>query len=301
MRIGVTGATGFIGRALVRRLVADGHEIVVVTRDPERLVPGLSRPGVVACGWEETAEAMAARGIEAWVHLAGEPIAGKRWTRQKKEEIRRSRVETTRRVVEWIAGSAAERETVLVSASAVGFYGYSDTTVWAEGDPGGEDFLASVVKEWEAEAQKAEKFKARVVLARFGVVLGREGGALPRMALPFRMGLGGPVGSGRQWISWIHVEDAVGLLCLALEKPVEGPLNVTSPKPVTMEEFGRTLARVLRRPYWLPAPAPLLRAVFGEGADVLLRGQRVLPKRAEAYGYSFQYPDLEGALHAIYR
>jgi uncharacterized protein (TIGR01777 family) len=301
MRIGVTGATGLIGRALVRRLVADGHEVVVVTREPERMVPDPTRPKVVVCGWEETAEAMAARGIEAWVHLAGEPIAGKRWTREKKEEIRRSRVETTRRVVEWIAGSASDRETVFISASAVGFYGYSDTAIRVEGDPGGEDFLASVVQEWEAEAQKAEKFKARVVLARFGVVLDREGGALPRMALPFRMGLGGPVGSGRQWISWVHVEDAVGILRLALEKPVEGPLNITSPKPVTMEEFGRTLARVLRRPYWLPAPAPLLRAVFGEGADVLLRGQRVLPKRAEAYGYSFQYPDLEGALRAIYR
>lgn len=298
MKIAVTGATGLIGRALVDRLLAEGREVVVVTRDPGRFAGG-RRPGVAACGWDETPESMAARGIEAWVHLAGEPIAGKRWTKAQKEAIRRSRVETTRRVVEWIERSGGEG-TVLVNASAVGFYGTSDTATFDEESPGGGDFLASVVAKWEGAARRAEEFGARVVLARFGVVLGREGGALPRMALPYRMGVGGPIGTGRQWISWIHLDDAVGLIVRALDAPVGGPLNVTSPNPVTMDEFGRTLGRVLGRPHRLRVPAAALRMIFGEGADVLLRGQRVLPKRALEWGYSFQYPHLEGALRAIF-
>ncbi|MCL6577153.1 TIGR01777 family oxidoreductase [Kyrpidia sp.] len=305
--VGVTGGTGFVGRALIRDLLHSGYGVMIVTRDPERFrrtVPAGAGVGEVeVCGWDVLMDRARRKRVETWVHLAGEPIAGRRWSKRQKEAILRSRAESTRRVVEVLSSAQVPGggRPVLVSASAVGFYGTSETAVFTEEDPGGDDFLATVVKMWEEEALRAEKFGARVVRVRLGVVLGREGGALPRMVFPYRLGIGGRIGTGRQWVSWVHLADAVGLFRFAIERPVQGAVNAVSPNPVTMETFGRTLARVLGRPYRVPVPGAALRVVFGEGADVLLRGQRVLPKRAEQWGYVFRHPDLEGALADIFK
>ena len=296
MRALVTGATGFLGRRLLNSLTRP----VVLSRDPERARRALGE-AAQPFGWKPEAEpppAEAFRGVEAVFHLAGEPVAEGRWTAAKKERIRQSRVRGTRNLVTAIE-SLPERPRLLVSVSAVGFYGDRGEEVLEETAGPGSDFLAQVSREWEAEAGRASSLGVRVVTPRIGIVLGQGGGALAKMLTPFKLGLGGRLGSGRQWMPWIHLDDVVGLMLHAAEKnEISGAMNTVSPTAVTNSEFTRTLASVLRRPAIFPVPALAIRLAFGEMAEVLLASQRVVPRVAEKTGYRFRYPGLAEALRA---
>ena len=298
----VTGGTGLIGRALVRRLVDRGDVVAVLTRNAAaangRLPAGVSlvegdpsAPG----GWQELVS-----DAEAVVNLAGEPIFARRWSRAQKEKIRSSRVRSTENVAEAMTRAAAAAARTLISGSAIGYYGARGEEELCEDAPAGSDFLARVGIEWEGAARPASEAGIRVVLVRTGIVLAREGGALRQMALPFRLHMGGPVGNGRQWVSWIHIEDLVGILIHALDnESVEGPINATAPGPVTNRELSRALGEVLGRKSWLPAPGFMLRLVLGEVAGLVTTGQRVLPGRPLASGYRFGHPELSEALEDI--
>lgn len=291
MKIVVAGGSGFIGVPLVRRLLARGDEVLVVSRDPAGVRNGRG------ISWGETEEIA---GASAVINLAGENIGEGRWTARRKELIVESRVRSTAALVQAMRSNPAQQRT-FVSASAVGFYGSRGDQVLDEMSPGGSGFLAEVTRRWE-EAARAADDVSRLVIFRLGVVLGGGGGALPKMALPFRFGAGGPVGSGRQWMSWVDREDVLRAIEWALDHPaVRGTYNITAPEPVTNREFARTLGRVLHRPSVLPAPAAALRMAFGEMADeMLLSGQQVMPARATAEGFTFAYPTLELALrHAL--
>jgi len=304
MRVVVSGGTGFIGSALVRTLLAAGHLPVVLSRNPERARRSLGS-GVEAVGWDggpAGAWQVAIDGADAVVDLAGESIAAGRWSAERKERIRSSRVDGTRALVEAIR-SAARRPRVLLNASATGYYGPRGNEIVTEHDPPGADFLARVCVEWERAALAAEELGVRVALVRTGVVLGRGGGALPRMLLPFRLFLGGPFGSGRQGFPWVHLDDVVGIYCWALEQDgVAGPLNATGPQPLSNREFCRALGRVLGRPSWAPVPAFALKMMLGEMAEpLLLQGQKAQPVRTRELGYQFRFPTAEAALRDAVR
>lgn len=243
--------------------------------------------------WEQALE-----GVDGVINLAGEPIAAKRWTQRQKEMIRTSRVDAARALVAAIK-KAREKPKFLINGSAVGYYGPHGDESLTEGTGPGSDFLARVCLEWEEEAKKAEEHGLRVVRLRTGIVLGRGGGALAKMVFPFKFFVGGPLGSGRQWMSWIHLEDEVGLIVALLGNAgAQGAVNATAPNPITMREFCRTLGRVLHRPSWAPMPAFALRLLLGEMSDMLLAGQRVIPVAAERLGYTFRHPTLYEALAA---
>jgi uncharacterized protein (TIGR01777 family) len=295
MRIVVTGGSGFLLAPLVGRLRTEVQDLVLLTRHPRR-------PGDLAWNPESPSEALATviDGADAVVHFAGESIAGGRWTERRKAAIRDSRVRLTRALVEAIL-AARKPPTVLVSGSAVGFYGPHGDEVLTEASPPGEDFLAQVCRDWEGEAMAASSV-TRVVTVRTGLALGRWGGALPPIARPFNWLLGGPFGSGSQYMSWIHQEDWAQLVYRALmDSSISGPINATAPSPVTNLEFARTLGRVLRRPALLRMPPSALRLVLGEmGEALLLNGQRVIPAKAESLDFTFRYQQLEPALRAIF-
>jgi uncharacterized protein (TIGR01777 family) len=297
VKIAIAGGTGFIGRVLQEKLVKEGHEIYVLTRNPGKIKTTNS---IRAVGWlkEYSSPEKELQGIEAIVNLAGESING-RWTKEKKQKIISSRMKVTGEIIR-ILEKMEQKPEVLVNASAVGYYGMSETACFTEeSTPHADDFLASVARKWEAEAGRAAKKGVRTVFTRFGVVLGHHG-ALPLMVLPYKWGIGGTIGSGRQWLSWIHVEDVAGIIHHAIQtKELEGPLNATAPHPARMKEFGKTVASVLHRPHWLPVPEFALKIVLGEMSDMLLGGQQVLPKKAVETGYSFQYPELMPALKSI--
>lgn len=287
MNIGITGASGLIGKRLVDVALQRGHEVIAFSRHPEHGIPGCEmRPFSL-----ETPPDL--RDCEAVIHLAGEPILGL-WTAEKKRRILESRVQGTRRVVEAILASPEPPE-VLVSGSAVGFYPGSSDIELTETSPAGNGFLAETVRAWEAEALRAQE-KCRVVLLRTGVVLAKRGGALGAMLPAFRAGLGGQISDGQQWMPWIHIEDEVALALFAAEDlEVRGPLNATAPWPVRNEEFTRTLAKMLRRPAFLRIPAAALR-LLGEFSHEVLESKRVLPAVASEHGFRFRFPELEPAL-----
>jgi uncharacterized protein len=275
MRVLLLGASGFIGKHLARRLRERGEDVVAASlRDP-------------------AAAAGVAAACDAVVNLAGEPIA-QRWSSAAKRRIESSRVELPRRFLDALA-QRERRCVTFVSASAVGYYGASEETTFVETSPPGNDFLANVCKEWEREALRAGELGMRVALVRTGIALGPDGGALAKMLPPFRVGLGGVVGDGRQWLSWIHIADLVGIYLTALDV-AQGPLNACAPNPVTNSTFTRELAAAVKRPALLPVPPFALRAILGEGAEILLRGQRVLPERTQQLGYRFEHPTLKDAL-----
>lgn len=297
MRVLVTGATGFVGRALVARLARSGWQVVAWARAAERARAALGA-GVEVVDAAGGAPALAAvvDGADAVCHLAGEPLVGERWTEARRRALVASRTETTRAVVEALR-AATVRPRVLVSASAVGIYGDTGDRAVDETAGPGEGFLAELCVAWEASARAAESDSIRVSLARMGVVLGRGGGALAKMLLPFRMGVGGPVGSGRQWMSWVHLDDLTAMWERALgDEALTGPWNAVAPEPVTSRDFAKALGRALHRPAVMPVPAFALRALYGESASVLLEGQRVLPARLTAVGFGWAHPSLDEAL-----
>ena len=290
----VAGGSGLLGTALVNALRADGYTVAVLTRHPRKDGDVQWSPEQGAASWTPVLA-----DVQAVVNLAGTSIAEGRWTVARKTAIRESRLQATSALVKAIA-AAKRPPPVFLSSSAIGFYGTRDEAPMTERAAPGNDFLASVCREWETVARQAEAV-SRVVLLRTGVVLAQGGGALPQLALPFKFFAGGPVGSGRQYVSWIHVDDWVAMVKWALTTNVSGALNVTAPVPVTNDEFARTLGRVMGRPSWLRAPAFALRLALGEMADALvLGGQRVLPEAAQALGFVFRYPTLEPALKQIF-
>ena len=298
MKLLVTGGTGFIGQALCRRLTEHGHDVVVVTRSPVEHTP---QPRLRYVAWETSEWQHLLGESDGLVNLAGESLMARRWSRRQKLVIRESRVQSARRLVKTLS-VLSRKPAVLVNASAIGFYGAHGDETLTETDPAGQGFLPEVCEAWEAEARRAVPLGVRVVCLRIGVVLALGGGALSKMVGPFRWFLGGPLGSGRQWMSWIHRDDVIGLTEWVLANPnVSGSVNATAPQPVTMRAFARELGRTLRRPSWAPVPSLPLRLLLGEMADVLLTGQRVIPAAAQRDGYTFAYPELGVALQACLR
>jgi uncharacterized protein (TIGR01777 family) len=294
MQIAVSGSSGLVGSALLPFLTAGGDRVTRLVRKDA---------GVGEIPWDPAGgvrDLSHLEGVDAVVHLAGENIAAGRWTAARKEEIRRSRVEGTRRLSESLA-RLSRRPKVLVSASAVGFYGDRGDEILKEDSAPGTDFLAQVCREWEAATEPASRAGIRVVQLRFGMILSPAGGALKKMLLPFKLGAGGRIGSGTQYVGWIGIDDVAGVIHHAIvTESLQGPVNAVAPTPVTNAEYTRTLARVLSRPAVAPMPAFAARLAFGELADaLLLASQRVIPTRLQASGYKFRYPELEGALRHL--
>ena len=286
MRVLLTGGTGFVGSALQTRLGAAGHEVTVVSRG--------SGGGVT---WEPEALRAAVGQADAVIHLAGENLFGRRWNAAQKKRLRSSRTGTTRMLAAAVADAHCE---VFITASAIGYYGASDERQFQEGDAAGDDFLAGLCADWEAARQPAIDAGVRTATIRIGVVQGLGDGALQKMLLPFKLGLGGPIGHGRQWVSWIHLDDLVALFQWTLETPTaRGEYNGTAPHPVSNTDFASTLGRVLHRPAFIPMPGAVLRMALGEVADVVLDGQHVTPGRALSGGFTFQFPTLEPALRDL--
>jgi uncharacterized protein len=303
MKIAITGATGLVGTRLVAQLSQKGHQIVVFTRNPnkaQKVFPASSFANLEIVQYqpqESGSWQQKISGCDAVINLAGEPIA-ERWSPQQKQAIMDSRQLGTRKLVEAIA-KAEQKPQVLVSGSAIGYYGTSETTAFDETSGAGNDFLAQVCQNWEAEAQKVTEQVVRLVILRIGIVLA-NGGALGKMIGPFKMFAGGPIGSGKQWFSWIHRDDLVNLICQAVEQPeMSGVYNATAPNPVRMGKLCQTLGEVLNRPSWLPVPDFVLEVLLGDGAIVVLEGQQVLPKQTQQTGFTYQYPELKPALADI--
>lgn len=305
MQIVVTGATGFIGVKLVERLQALGDRIIVLARNYQKAslqFPQADFPKVEVIGYNplELGEwTRVISGSDAVINLAGEPLAGVRWTENRKQQIRDSRILTTKKLVEAIAKSD-QKPRVLISGSAIGYYGTSPDKSFDEYSYAGDDFLANVCKDWEAEAEAVTGLGVRLVKLRTGIVLGL-GGAIAKMLPIFQIGGGGKIGSGKQWFSWIHRDDLVDLIIYALQDDqIVGALNGTAPQAVTNEEFTVAFAKAIKRPAFLPVPASALILVFGEGATVLLDGQRVVPHKAQINKFAFRYPNIDSALGQIF-
>lgn len=300
MKIFITGGTGFVGTYLTKKLTGQGHQVTLLTRaiKPGRsLPPGADflegnpkEPGP----WQK-----AVVEHQAFINLAGSSIFS-RWTEASKKEMRDSRILTTRNLVSALADRKGS-ETLLLSTSAIGYYGFHEDEEISEETPPGTDFLAQLCRDWEAEAQQAERFGVRVIRCRFGIVLGERGGALDQMIPLFKKGLGSPLGSGRQWFSWVHQQDLTRIFLFLLDRTeAAGPINCTAPHPVPNKELTRVLAEVLGRPAFLPAvPGFILKLIMGEFGDVLLKGQRVLPRKLLQLGFEFSYPDLKKALQNL--
>ena len=300
MKILVTGSSGLVGTALVKALGRDGHMVCRLMR-PESAANNEVKDGFNVA-WNPVTGELGGAGVgpDGVVNLAGASIAGGRWTADRKAMLRSSRIDTTRALVGALAKMNV-RPSVLVSASAIGIYGNRGDELLTEESKAGMDFLAELARDWEAEALKAEALGIRVVLARFGIILAREGGALAKMLLPFKLGAGGRLGSGQQWMSWVTLEDVIGILRMAIEKAaVRAAVNVVSPQPVKNAEFTKMLAKALHRPALFPAPQFALRLALGEMADaLLLSSQRVVPQRLEQAGFRFAHADLTTALGAV--
>jgi uncharacterized protein (TIGR01777 family) len=299
MRVTLTGATGGIGRGLAEALIARGDEVTALTRSPERAAGRLPQ-GVTAVGWDPVAgpaPADALAGRDAVVNLAGENVA-QRWTSEVKQRIRASRELGTRNLVEGLR-IAEPRPAALVYGSASGYYGPHGDERVGEDAPAGDDFLAAVSVAWEREAMEAEGLGMRVAIVRTGIVLDADSGALATMLTPFKLGVGGPVAGGRQYMPWIHREDEIGLLLAALDNPgFSGPVNGSAPEPATNRDFSRALGRALHRPAFAPIPAAAIKVLYGDMSQIVVNGVRMVPDRAAELGYTFRHPDLDEALRS---
>ena len=300
MKIVITGASGFLGSLLTDHLWSQRHHLILLSRNPPR-ESNLTqqewiswKPGAPG-DWEQAID-----GVDGIINLAGEPIAAKRWSDAQKEKIRFSRVESTKALVKAV-GKAIKKPKFLISASAAGYYGpRGDETITEETAPG-DDYLARVCVDWEKEARKAESYGIRVALVRTGIVLGKGQGALAKMVVPFKYFIGGPLGSGNQWVPWIHIDDQIALLLFLIENQnARGPFNATAPNPVSMTEFCKTLGKVLNRPSWASVPGGMLTLLVGEMSEMLLNGQRAVPQAAVKLGYEFKYPNLLPALESLH-
>jgi len=299
VKILITGGTGVVGTQLTSRFIQDGNEVTILTRAGKGPEKGSARISYLQGDptqkgpWQE-----AIKNHDAVINLAGASIFSK-WTEKHKKAIRESRVNTTRNIVEGIP-SRPERPVTLFSTSAVGYYGFHGDEELFEASPPGNDFLAQIAVEWEGEALKAVEKDARVVITRFGIVMGEKGGALSQMIPLFKKYIGGPIGSGKQWFSWIHIKDLAEAFVFMMEHPeISGPVNVCSPNPVRNKDLAKALGKVLHRPSFIPAPGFMVKLVLGEFGSVILEGQRVLPRRLLDLGFVFQYPDIDKALQSI--
>lgn len=303
MKILIAGGTGFIGSEVCKKLLKQGNEVVLLTRLNEKLHPVLQVPGISAVEYPYTAESEIPTSLmeemDGIINMAGEPIFTGRWTEEKKKKIMDSRVNITRQLVAAIARCTKKKPQVLVSASAVGYYGPQDDAIMTEDSPPGDDFLARVCIEWEKEASKAIPLGVRTVMIRTGIVLDKGGGALAQMIPPYKFYIGGPIGSGHQYFSWIHREDMTELYVTAvLDSRLSGPVNSSSPNPVTMKELSKTIGKVLKKPSWFPVPSFLAKLIMGESAQVVVTGQRVMPNKLVEIGFPYRYPTIQEALEA---
>lgn len=303
MKIVVTGGTGFIGRVLIHRLIEAGHTVTALTRNPGGTRQVLD-PAVAVDKWDgRTVGSWVSHvdGSDVVINLTGESIGGKRWTSPQKARIIGSRVDATRAIIEAMR-RAEKTPSLLLNASAVGYYGHVESGEVSEDHPQGRGFLAETCATWEREARGAESLGARVVITRTGVVLGEGGEALERMVLPFRLFVGGTIGSGRQWFPWVHRDDVVqAMLFLITHSEVTGPVNVAAPDSVTMKQFCAALGRALKRPSWAPVPSVALRLLLGEMSGMVLTGQNVVPRKLLSLGFTFRFPRLDEALNSLLR
>lgn len=291
MRILLTGGTGFIGKFLRKELIADDHDLTILTRARKESSEKLK---FIHWDWKSQGNLVEIlSGVDIVINFAGEPVISKLWTKKQKDTLLKSRIIPTREIVNAI-NNAPIKPKKLISASAVGYYGDTADVRINENSSAGSDFLATLCSQWEKEALKAE---TNVTILRIGIVLGKNGGALEKMTTPFKMFLGGPIGSGKQWMSWISIHDLIRLIRFVIENDaLKGVINATSPNPVTNKEFSDTLGKVLNRPSFMPVPAIALKIMLGEMADMLLTGQRVYPEKALSYGYKFKFSNLKDAL-----
>jgi uncharacterized protein len=299
VKILITGGTGFVGTQLTSHLIKDNYEVTILSRSakPTGEIPKgisyLQGDPTQQGSWQE-----AIKNHDAVINLAGASIFAK-WTEEHKKAIRESRVSTTRNIVEGIP-SHPQKQFTFFSTSAVGYYGFCGDEDLTEESPHGDDFLARIASEWEGEALKAEEMGARVVITRFGIIMGEKGGALAQMIPLFRKFIGGPIGSGRQWFSWVHIKDLAEAFVFLMKHPeISGPVNVCSPNPVRNKDLAKALGRALHRPSFMPAPGFMIKLVLGEFGSVILEGQRVIPKRLLDKGFVFQYADIDQALQSI--
>lgn len=300
MKAVISGGTGFVGSALTEELLNNGYEVSILTRNPDKHE---SRKNVSYIKWlsEGSRPEEELNEVDIFINLAGESINSGRWTEERKKRILKSRIDATREMVR-ILENLEDKPSVFINASAIGFYEASDSKTHTEQSlDTSSNFLAETVKKWESEASKAKDLGVRTAYTRFGIILGKDEGALPKMALPYKLFAGGTVGSGKQWMSWIHIQDIAKAIRFVIEnKSIEGPVNLTAPTPVTMKELGKTLGDVLNRPHWIPAPGFAIKAALGEMSTLILEGQKVIPEVLNENGYTFQYPQLKGALQEIY-
>jgi len=301
MKIVLAGATGFIGKRLIERLVQARHQVIVLTRSAAKAAKSLP-DGVHALNWDSKTPGDWSKSLEdsdAVINLVGESIGAKRWSLKQKNILRDSRIDSTRVIVEAIR-RCLKKPRVFVNASAVGYYGNVPDGEVDESHPPADDFLGKLCAEWEAEAFKAKEFGLRVVCPRIGIVLGGGGGALEQMLLPFKLFVGGPLGSGRQWFPWIHRDDLIEIIIFALQNGnISGAVNAVSPLPVTMKEFCKTLGEVLKRPSWARVPAWILKIILGEFAVSVVSGAKAVPTKLMETNYTFRFSNLESALRDI--
>lgn len=298
MKIAITGGTGFVGSELTELLLQKGHDVYILSRSKQG-----TEHGITYVQWlsENANPEKQLEGIDAFVNLAGESINNGRWTEVQKQKIYDSRMQTTDELLR-ILDLLTVKPKVLVNASAIGIYPASTSTRYTEKSKEvGTDFLARTVRDWELKAKSAEELQIRVAYGRFGIILGKSEGALPLMALPYKLFVGGPIGTGDNWMSWVHVKDVASALLFAIEQPINGPFNITAPHAKKMNDFGKTLATVLKRPHYFPVPSFALKFALGEKSQLVIEGQHVIPQVLLDEGYTFHFPNLESALRAIYK